>query len=304
MNFVDVPAVKAKTGHKSKPTTLDERLPSTLNALTTDDWNNGKKSATLDDFLERIPDPKKIEIPVDLPEQLARIDVTSLFPKLPVLPLLPPSVYKMGQHPAAELFATQGSLDAALHTAPDRDLNGLDTLFLTYDDGSVHLILYDALNLGCVGLPAEWKVKRLNFLKHVSHPFGCSHMFLTGIPSEKANISPKIALIPLSLRFLPSAGSLLHLIESRTAQLETMVQYVSECLLALHHHWKHANELPKRFMEGINETLAEKQDPTLVQSLFHLSATGDCPPNLKEWLVDILAERVRLLYNITLRLLY
>jgi anaphase-promoting complex subunit 4 len=82
------------------------------------------------------------------------------------------------------------------------------------------------------------------------------------------------------------------MIESKTAQLETLVQYVGECLLAVHHHWKHAKELPSRFMESVNEMLAEKQEATLVPSLFHLAVTGDCPATLKEWLVDILAERV------------
>jgi anaphase-promoting complex subunit 4 len=227
-----------------------------------------------------------------LPEQLARIDVTDLLPKLPILPLLPPAAYKTGEHPAAELFASQSSLDSALHTSSDQDHNGLDTLLLCHDDGAVHLILYDSLSLGNVQAPREWKSPHVNYLQHASHPFGCSHMLLAEVPAGNG-LPPKIALAPLSLRFLHSgAGSQLHMIESKTAQLETLVQYVAECLLALHHHWKHANDLPSRFMGGVNESLSENQEPNLVQSLFHLSVTGDCPPTLKEWLVDILAERV------------
>jgi hypothetical protein len=70
------------------------------------------------------------------------------------------------------------------------------------------------------------------------------------------------------------------------------VQYVGECLTALSYHWKHAKELPAKFMDNVNEELAEKNEPNLARSLYHLAATGDCPPTLKEWLVDILAERV------------
>jgi anaphase-promoting complex subunit 4 len=121
-------------------------------------------------------------------------------------------------------------------------------------------------------------------------------MFLAEFPTDN-NASPKTALIPLALRFLQDAGSHLHMIESKTAQLETLVQYVKECLLALNHHWAHAKELPSRFMENINETLAEKQEATLVQSLYHLAVTGDSPPTLKEWLVDILAERARAVFS-------
>jgi anaphase-promoting complex subunit 4 len=292
MNFIDVLAVKARTGLNTGKETPKGASPSTFDLLTTENWAHDQDYASLDDFLERIPDPDKVEIPVDLPEQLSRIDVTDILPKLPILPLLPPAAYKIGDHPAAELFASQTSLDSALHTSSDQDHNGLDTLLLCHNDGSIHLILYDSLSLGNVKAPSEWKTTRLNYLQHASHPFGCSHMLLSEVPSRE-DVPAKIALAPLSLRFLHSgAGSQLHMIESKTAQLETLVQYVAECLLALHHHWRHANDLPSRFMEGINESLAEQQDPNLVQSLFHLSVTGDCPPTLKEWLVDILAERV------------
>jgi anaphase-promoting complex subunit 4 len=280
MNFIDVRAVKSKTGANTKNPSQSQTSQSTLNITTTDIWDEESEFASLDDFLERIPDPKKVDVPVDLPTQLARIDVTSLLPKLPALP-----------SSAAELFTSQASIDNALHTTLDRDLNGLDTLLLCHGDGTVHLVLYDSLSLGDVDPPPEWKFPQFNHLIHASHPFACSHMLLTEIPTETDKLS-KIAIIPLSLRFLHSAGSHLHMIESRTAQLETLVHYVGETIRTLNHHWKHANTIPDRFKGLVNEMLAEKEEPTLVQSLFHLSVTGDCPPTLKEWLIDNLAERV------------
>ncbi|KAF2423806.1 hypothetical protein EJ08DRAFT_700920 [Tothia fuscella] len=289
LNFIDAEAVKTKTGvSTSKP---KRSLQSMLDKLTTDTWDDNETSvATLDDFLERIPDPEKVEIPVDLATQLARIDVTSLLPRLPVLPSLPPTA---GQQAVPELFTNQASLDNALHTATDRDLNGLDTLLLCHEDGGVHLILYDSLSLGDVEPPKDWAIGKFKHLQHTSHPFACSHMLLTEIPPANPHQQAKIALIPLSLRFLYSAGSHLHMIESRTAQLETLVRYVSECIRTLHLWWKIDNVVPDKFKGIVNEMLEEKEEPTLVQSMFHLAVTGNCPPTLKEWLVDMLQERGR-----------
>ncbi|TID17887.1 hypothetical protein E6O75_ATG10532 [Venturia nashicola] len=290
LNFIDVPSIKAKIG-KSKSSTTNGNSNSSVPELTTDHWSDDHDPVSLDDFLERFPDQDKIEVPLDLPEQISRIDITELLPKLPALPLLPPGAYKHGDHPAAELFSSQSSMDPLLHgTKSPGTLNGLDALLLAQSDGTVRLVFYDSLSIGSISVPTNWDIQNLRFLKHASHPFSRSHMFLAQIDTEEAS-SPKTVLIPLSLRFMQSAGSHLYMIEHKTAQLETLVQYVNECLLAISHHWAHAKDLPGRFMENINETLTENQEPSLVQSLFHLAVTGDCPPTLKEWLVDILAER-------------
>lgn len=291
LNFIDVPSVKAKIG-KSKIPSPNGNSNSPIPRLTTDHWGDDHEPTSLDDFLDRLPDQNRIEVPLDLPEQISRIDITELLPKLPPLPLLPPAAYKHGDHPAAELFSSQSSMDPLLHgTKSSEILNGLDVLLLAQSDGTVRLVFYDSLSIGSISVPTTWDVKSPRFLKHASHPFSHSHMFLAQIHSGKTSAS-KTVLIPLSLRFMKSAGSHLHMIEHKTAQLETLVQYVNECLLAISHHWAHAKDLPGKFMANINETLAENQEPSLVQSLFHLAVTGDCPPTLKEWLVDILAERV------------
>jgi anaphase-promoting complex subunit 4 len=288
LNFIDTDSVKKKiavngiTGLTTPADAFDGR--------TSDDWNERHDSASLDDFLERVPDGGRVEIPLDLPEQLARLDISTSMVRLPALPLLPPAAYKEGDHPAAELFSSQISLDAALYSSTSRSINALEALLLAHDSGQVRLVLYDALSIGEVSLPVDWGIPNVKFRQCASHPFSSTYMFLVDIPSKSGHTNT--ALVPLSLRFLPSSGSQLHLIESKTAHLEILIQYVGECLLALNHHWKHAKELPSKFMGNANEELAEQNEPNLVQSLYHLAATGDCPPTLKEWLVNILAERV------------
>lgn len=283
-NFINVEAVMRNTGYDVKTQTCSDHL------FGSDDWQTQLDSIDLDEYLDRAPDQEKLEIPVDLPEQLARIDVMAEFPKLPVLPLLPPAAYRGGDHSAAELFASQVSLDAAIHSKNVSHQNDVDTLMLCEDNAGVRVILYDALSLGSIDSAGGAATMQYRFLKHASHPFHSTHMFLT--ESRIVSENPAISIQPLQLGFLQRGGTHLQIIQSKTAELQYLVQYVGEALLGIHHHWQHALDLPSRFMKFVNEDLQEKDNTTLAQSLLHLACTGHCPPLLKEWLVDTLAERV------------
>jgi len=57
--------------------------------------------------------------------------------------------------------------------------------------------------------------------------------------------------------------------------------------------WKATRDLPSRFIRNINETLGEKNNRDIVQALYHSVATGHTFPEVREWLVDELSERVR-----------
>lgn len=257
-------------------------------------WEQHTPAPSIDDLLDRMAGSERSNMPDELPDMLARIDAVSLFPRLPILPLLPPAAYRNGKHPAAELFSTYQSLDSALHGSTEDSYNDLDILLLSGHSGSTRLVLYDSLNIDNVELPSTWHTNKVKCLQHCSHPYSYSHMFLTEMEfGGGGSGGPRIALTPLSLKFLESHGSYLQIISSKTAQLELLLQYMSECLFALQYHWNHALDLPKRFMSLISETLEEKNESaTLVQLLYHLAATGDCPPILKEWLTDEVAERV------------
>jgi anaphase-promoting complex subunit 4 len=298
LNFIDVASVKEKTSTNG---TNRHAQNDTSNGLSSDDWDKKKTASSLDDFLERVPDAGKVEIPLDLPDQLSRLDICASFPRPALLMVLPPGAYKGGDHSDAELFSSQVSLDAALSTNTSHSVNGLEALMLAQDDGHIRLVFYDVLSIGYISLPESWKLEKVKYKGCAWNAFSSTYMFLMEYTEEAGKT--KTALVPLSLRFLRSSGSQLHLIESKTAQLHTLVNYVGEAIIALGYHWDHAKELPTKFMDNINEELAREgfedglaskyksKDPNLVQSLFHLAATGYCPPTLKEWLVDILAER-------------
>ena len=287
MNFIDVASVRQKTSSQLNGT-WNQSDP--FANVTSDNWDTEKTTASLDDFLERIPDAEKVEIPLDLPDQISQIDISSSLVRPPALAMLPPAAYKGGDYSAAELFSSQVSLDAALSANNTHSVNGLEALMLAQDNVGISLILYDVLNLGYVTFPDEWNLKNFKFKRCAFHPFSCTYMFLVEFAQEAGQV--KTALLPVSLRFVRSSGNQLHLIASKTAQLQILMSYIDQAFFGLDYHWQHAKDLPAKFMANINEELQEKNEPNLVQSLFHLAATGDCPPTLKEWLVDILAERV------------
>jgi len=250
---------------------------------------NSQRKVSLDDFLDREPDPDLLGLTTDLPDQLARFDATDLMPKIPVLPPLPTPGPRMGQ-PLNEIFASQSLLDTALHKGSSKELHFLNAFLLSDSKGAIQVILYDSLNIGSIDIPGLQEGSTVEFLRHASHPLAHSHVVMAKIRTDGQE---QLSLIPISLRVLKSVGRNVHFIDFKTAQLEMLVQYIGECVSVIFHHWKHARDLPRRFQQNIAEVLAEKKKPTLMQSLYQLAATGRCTKFVTEWLTDEVAERVR-----------
>lgn len=246
-----------------------------------------KINTKLDDLLDKEPDIEAIGIPAELADQLAQLDVTDYMPKLPPLSM-PTTTGRHGQTHLTELFSSQMLLDAALHQRSSRELHALNALLVSNSEGSLKLVLYDSLSIGSIAMPVPAGVQ-VRHIRHSSHPLAHCHSILSEYSDGNTY---KTVLTPISFRFLKSAGKNIHFIDFKTAQLELLVQYVGEAITAVVHHWKHATDLPSRFQQNINESLQEKDEPNLPQSLFQLAATGYCTETLKEWLTDELAERV------------
>jgi len=263
--------------------------------LYSNDATNGleftKEDISLDDFLDRQPELAKIGANTSLPDQLALVDVQSILPKLPVLP---PITAAPGARPVvkgpSDIFASQISLDAVIHNVYTKDPNAVDVLIVCGEDGSVKPVLYDSLALGSLKAPVSWGLTKFRPVLHSTHPFSCSHLLL--VEAISGSSAQRLILVPFTLKFVRSSGINLHLVASRTAQLQNLLQYLDGCILSLGHYWNHSQDLPSRFMRNVNETLEEKHEGVLVDNLYHLAVTGHCPATLKEWLVDELAERV------------
>lgn len=305
LNFIDLAAIKSRLaasrngGHSVRSVDLQSphrrtffRETRSANHDFTTVLDEGADELSLDDFLARLPDSKLLDVDPNLPEQLALLDVESQLPRLPVLPLLSSRPGTKGiNNPTAEAFASQGSLDAILHPHQTKEANTVDILLDIRTDGTTSPVLYGSLPLRPLRPPAN--VANIEPLLHVSNPFSCSHLlFAKVLPStQDRETQGRLALLPLKLPFIRSAGIYLHMISVKTARLQNLMNYISASLDSLCYHWRHSQDLPAKFMRNVSETLAEQEEMPLVESLYHLAATGHCPPTIKDWLVDQLTER-------------
>jgi anaphase-promoting complex subunit 4 len=286
LNFIDVKVVKKRTGlttNGSKPTKTDG-----FGQPTTEDWDAFRDETTVEDFLQRQPDFQILDIAPDLPDQLAMMDMETLLPKLPAIPLPPALPFMRVSQADSGAFSSQADVDSLLHSHHLKDHNSVDMFIRCSDRGTIHPSLYDSMETVDIHLPSAWEIQSTPLL-HTSHPYSCSHGLLMRTTSLTSK-QPHISFVPLTLNFIPSAGIYLHLIASKTSQLQNLLLYITQCLQRIRTFFKHAQDLPGKFMLNISETLEEKGQGDLVTNLFHLACTGNCSPIVREWLVDELAE--------------
>ena len=278
LNFIDVEAVKSRA--KKSARGFD---------FSTEDWDASKDGADVEDFLQRQPHTHTLSCAPDLPDQLAVMDVETLLLKLPAIPLPPALPFMRVSQADSGAFSSQVEVDSLLHSHHLKDYNSVDMFIRCSERGTIHPSIYDSLETVTVSLPPGWNIESTPLL-HANHPYGCSHGLL--MQTTTANLQTRnIAFVPFTLNFIPSAGIYLHLIASKTSQLQNLLLYITQCLQRTRTFFKHATDLPSKFMLNISEILEEKGQGDLTTNLFHLACTGACPPLIREWLVDELAEQ-------------
>jgi hypothetical protein len=285
LNFIDVQGVRMRTGEQPKTNGAADAFGN----LTTEDWDAFKDDTTLEDFLQRQPDFQTLDIAPDLPDQLAMMDMEALLPKLPAIPPPPALPFQRAPQAAAGPFGSQAEVDSLLHSHHLKDHNSVDMFIRLSDSGTVHPSIYDSLETVSVQLPKAWNMRATPLL-HTSHPYSCTHSLLMQTTSAAYAGKKSLSYIPLTLNFIPSAGIYLHLIAAKTSQLQNLLLYITQTLQRIRAFFKHAQDLPRKFMLNIGETLEIKGSGDLVTNLFHIACTGNCNPVVKEWLTDELAE--------------
>lgn len=109
-----------------------------------------------------------------------------------------------------------------------------------------------------------------------------------------AAIGEDLKVVPIDLRLISIAGRYLSSLASKANQLHHILRYLRQVQRQLYGDFKASQDLPKRFIRNIEDDLKAKSDLTWEQAAYHLVMTGDCCPEVKEWLVDQLGERVSL----------
>lgn len=239
---------------------------------------------SVDDLLSPGVNPSKAAalLKADLPRELALLDIESSLPKLSTLP---------ATGAEDDLFSSRASIDAIFHSAAKDASDSVDVLFVGFDDGNVHLRIFDCFEIGSfpvgesTGLPDSCRI-----LRHASHPMSSTHALLASSTSGQSRKA--MDLVTLDLRFITKSGRYLSLLASKTTQLQNLLRYIGQVQRQIELEWKNAQELPARFLRSVNEDLQEKCQCDFVTAIYHLVVTGHCFEPMKEFLIDIVGERV------------
>ena len=189
-----------------------------------------------------------------------------------------------------DVFNSRASLDTMFQPLTKTSTNSADILVIGFEDGTVHLSIYDFFEIGSFSLQqASEYLKNSKSIMHCSHPYSTTHPLLVTASSKDR---PELFVVPLDLRLVSSAGRYLSLLASKSTQLQNILRYIHQVQKQMFNEYKSSQDLPGKFIRNIEETLQEKWDCTWVQAAYHLVVTGNCYPPVKDWLVDELGERV------------
>ncbi|KAJ6160499.1 Anaphase-promoting complex subunit 4 [Penicillium chermesinum] len=162
-----------------------------------------------------------------------------------------------------DLFSSRASIDAIFHSSAKDTSDSVDVLFVGFDDGSVHLRIFDCFEIGSFSIRDDTAGARSRFiLCHASHPFSSTHAMLASSGTRPESPDAPIDLVTLDLRFITKSGRYLSLLASKTTQLQNLLRYIGSVQRQIELEWKNAQELPARFLRGISEDLQEKCQDT------------------------------------------
>ncbi|KAI9675657.1 MAG: hypothetical protein M1817_001024 [Caeruleum heppii] len=233
---------------------------------------------TLDDLLTQVNEAHAPRDVLDLPRDLVLLDVEPCLPKLSILP----SVGK-----DEDIFSSRASVDAMFHQHGKKADDAVDIMIVGFEDGSVHLSIYDSFNIGTLTLGnASSLLRECKPLMHASHPFSSTHALLAATAEQQQYV-----FVPIDIRFISDSGAYLSLLASKTTQLQNLLRYISQVQRLMQVEWQNAQDLPTKFLRNINKPLQEECQCDFITAAYHLVVTGNCFGPMREWLVDELAER-------------
>jgi anaphase-promoting complex subunit 4 len=177
-------------------------------------------------------------------------------------------------------------MDALFHGPRDREDEAVDVILIGSDNGTLRLSIYGSFEIGTFDLWTAWKdIGGCQPVLHVWHPNCPTHALLVQHPE-------RVYFVPVDLRFLISSGEYLSLLAAKSTQLQNLLRYINQVQAMIHAQWKTCQDLPRKFLSSINSALQESCQTDFVFAAYHLAVTGHCLPEVKEWLVDVLSERV------------
>ncbi|KAI0549467.1 anaphase-promoting complex, cyclosome, subunit 4-domain-containing protein [Xylaria curta] len=225
----------------------------------------------------------------DLPRELTFLEIETALPKLSPLPA------SGGSGDDTFVFTTRASLEFLFRPFSQEDSDKVDVMIVGTNDGQIHISIYDSFVIGSFKYslsPSLGKPAGLQLCGSASHLELSTHVL-----AFKPSVGDKtktLYLVPIDLTFIHSSPENLSLLASKTTTLQKLLRYVKQVQIHMLHEWQSTRELPNRFLNSINEILREAGtygEMKIGQALYHSVVTGHVFPEVKEWLVDQLAER-------------
>ncbi|KAJ8125266.1 hypothetical protein O1611_g8373 [Lasiodiplodia mahajangana] len=234
-------------------------------------------------------DLSKKKSAADLPRELTFLEIETALPKLSPLPA------SGGSGDDTFVFTTRTSLEFLFRPFSQNDSDKVDVMIVGTNDGQIHISIYDSFVIGSFhySLPPSFDNQaQLQLCGSASHLELSTHTLV--FKPATGDKTKTLYLVPIDLTFIHSSPENLSLLASKTTTLQKLLRYVNQVQYHMLHEWQSTRELPNRFLNSINETLKEAEtygEMKIGQAMYHSVVTGHTFPEVKEWLVDQLAER-------------
>ena len=220
---------------------------------------------------------KKDEAPLDLPRDIALLDVEPSLPKISTLP---------SGGTVDDIFSTRASLDSLFRPFDPRADEAVDVMVVGTSDGNIHLSIYDSFVVGSFPSPIRASRAATNVLvSHASHKAYSVHGLLL---KSSSTLVRALSFVPMDLRFITSSKDHLSLLASRSTALQNLLRYVNQVKDLMATEYNTSRDLPSKFIRNVDDAFAESgKGWGIVPALYHQVVTGHTLPEVKEWLSDI-----------------
>jgi anaphase-promoting complex subunit 4 len=188
-------------------------------------------------------------------------------------------------------------MDGLFRGSDPMDKNVVDVMVVGTSDGHIHLSIYDSFIVGLFPppLPSTGAHNtKSQMILHAAHKGYSTHALLV---ESSSSSKPGLYFVPMDLRFVSASSEYLSLLASRSTALENLLRYMNQVQVLMTSEWQASQDLPRKFLRNVSESLEEKNGCDIVQAMYHSVATGHTFPAMRDWLVDELAERVSRVYK-------
>ena len=189
------------------------------------------------------------------------------------------------------VFTLRTGLDFLFQPPRSEEYDFVNIMVVGTSNSKIQLSIYDSFAIGTFRCPSQSPSGTAQLLQHTSHLKVSTQALLV---SENLSNPHSIQIVPMDLPFISFSPINLSLLTSKLTTMQKLLRYLKQTQLHMQVEWKNARELPARFLKSVHGGLEEMESGprTIIPALYHTVVTGHAQGPIREWLVDIVAERV------------